>query len=172
MGGRGTYDPNIAETATQWVDKYLPRHDAFRDNPWAILYEYIDLTCPGSKFILTQRDPASWIASVVGSFEKKRPSPMRKWIYGHGSPIGHEEAYVARYERHNEEVMKYFAGRGNDLLIMELAAGDGWEKLCRFLEMENIQDLPFPRRNASEDKKKLSFKARRYVRKIRNRLEP
>lgn len=172
IGGRGTYDPNIAQTATRWVDRYLPRHDAFRDNPWAILYEYLDRKCPGSRFILTQRDSASWIASVVGSFEKKRPTPMRQWIHGHASPIGHEDSYVARYEQHNADVLEYFAGRGQDLLVMELAKGDNWEKLCRFLQVDIVQDLPFPRRNALEDKKKLSFKARRYLRKIRRRLKP
>jgi hypothetical protein len=169
-GAKGTWDPRISETVLQWVDCCLPEYDAFRDNPWCVLYEYLDARCPHSKFILTVRDPQSWIRSVVDNFEKKRPTPMREWIYGHGTPSGNEEVYLARYNRHNAEVRNYFAGREGDLLVMDLENGDGWEQLCRFLGVPVVEDQPFPRRNRLVDKRKPSFKARRLLRKIRRRL--
>jgi hypothetical protein len=169
-GGKGAYDPQIAVTAVEWVEQFLPRSDAFRDNPWCILYEYLDRRCPGSKFILTVRDPDSWIRSVVTSFEDKHPTPMREWIYGYATPNGNEAAYLARYNRHNRDVRRYFEGRESDLLVMDLARGDGWERLCGFLGRATVTDEPFPRRNTVEGKKKPMFKARRLLRKVRRRF--
>jgi hypothetical protein len=35
-------------------------------------------------------------------------------------------------ERHDREVMEYFKNREEDLLVLDIAAGEGWEKLCPF----------------------------------------
>jgi hypothetical protein len=35
-------------------------------------------------------------------------TPMREWIHGLGRPKGNENIYIARYERHNRQVMEYF----------------------------------------------------------------
>ena len=48
-----------------------------------------------------------------------------------------------RLEGHNKEVREYFKDRPNDLLVMNICAGDGWEKLCPFLD-KNIPAGPFP----------------------------
>lgn len=45
----------------------------------------------------------------------------------------------------------YFAGRPEDLLIMDICAGDGWEKLCPFLGFE-IPETPFPHLNTRAEK--------------------
>lgn len=151
-GAHGTRDPNISETVYQWVENHLPLYDAFRDNPWAVLYEYLDHLCPGSKFILTVREPESWLSSIV-SHCGRRSTSMRKWIYGFGNPRGHEQEYMARYMRHNAEVLKYFSGReGTDLLVMDLQKGDGWERLCPFLGLQTISNTPFPHRNRASNR--------------------
>lgn len=140
----------VYEIAFALVDQY----DAFSDNPWPIIYQALDQKYPGSRFILTLRSTESWVASMVKYFGTAK-TPMRKWIYGVGNPAGNEAIYAARYERHNREVLEYFRGRPNDLLVMNFADGDGWEKLCAFLHKE-IPPVPFPHTNKASvrDKKK------------------
>lgn len=149
-GPNGVNDPNIGENVYSLVDSLVGRFDAFRDNPWPILYRYLDQKHPGSKFILTVRDSASWIRSQIRHFGK-RQTPMRKWIYGHGCPEGHERAYIQRYEQHNNDVLRYFDGRDNDLLVMDLTRGDGWESLCLFLG-HTAPTSPFPHANRARSR--------------------
>ena len=70
-------------------------------------------------------------------------TPMREWIYGVGHPKGNEDIYIARYERHNREVMEYFKHRSEQLLVFNITAGEGWTKLCPFLN-EQIPAISFP----------------------------
>ena len=147
-GANGARDPQISQEivlqmAFRLVDEY--EYNAFKDNPWPIIYRELDAQYPGSKFILTIRPTNEWITSVVRHFDTSY-TPMRKWIYGVGYPKGNEEIYMARYERHNREVMAYFQDRPHDLLVLRMTEGDGWEKLCTFLGKE-VPMIPFPHAN-------------------------
>jgi hypothetical protein len=160
-GPNGVREPLISqESALQMafrlVDEY--EYNAFKDNPWPIIYRELDAQYPGSKFILTIRPTKEWISSAVRHFDTHY-TPMRKWIYGVGYPKGNEEIYVARYERHNREVMAYFQDRPHDLLILNLAEGNGWEKLCRFLEKEG-PTIPFPHANQKANRRNRKRRAR------------
>ena len=53
--------------------------------------------------------------------------------------------YLQSFRDHNREVVEYFAGR-DDLLVMDVEKGDGWEKLCGFLGT-GIPDTPYPWKN-------------------------
>ncbi len=158
-GPNGVSDPDIAKNVLPMAYSLVDDFDAFQDNPWPIIYKELDAKFPGSKFILTLRSSESWIKSQVNHFGKKE-TPMRKWIYGVGSPEGNEDIYVDRFKCHYEEVIEYFKDRPHDLLIMDLPNGDGWEKLCTFLERD-IPPTPFPQANKASDrqiKKPLLFK--------------
>jgi hypothetical protein len=134
------------DRAVAWrtAQALLPRFDAFQDNPWPLLFREIDRELPGSLFVLTERPDEEWLASVVRHFGRER-TPMREWIYGEGSPVGHEDRYLERYRRHNREVREHFAGR-EDLLVMDITRGDGWELLCTFLG-HAVPEEPFPHSN-------------------------
>ncbi len=164
-GPNGVNDPDIAKNVTKMVRKLVRRYDAFQDNPWPVLYRELDVEYPGSKFILTKRDPDAWIKSQVGHFGAKE-TPMRKWIYGVGSPLGHEDIYIKRYVDHNRDVEEYFSERPDDLLLMELSSGDGWEKLCAFLDKQ-IPSVPFPHANKSGERKSTGRKRSWYNRLLR-----
>jgi hypothetical protein len=151
-GPNGVQDPDIATNVSQYIDELTPRFDAFQDNPWPIVFRELDGRFPGSKFILTIRDSAGWIRSVVDHFGS-RDTPMRRWIYGVGHPLGHEATYVRRYEEHNRAVLRHFRDRPGDLLVLNVTAGDGWRKLCPFLG-HGIPDFPFPHTNAAADRNK------------------
>lgn len=151
-GGNWTRDPDVAGMALDRALELVPQYDAFQDNPWPMLYKEMDKAFPGSKFILTLRDPQKWVASIVKNFGTD-VTPMREWIYGkaYGFPKGNEALYVERFERHNREVLDYFRDRKQDLLVMNLTEGDGWEKLCPFLGVQPPAE-PFPRANVRTEK--------------------
>jgi len=125
--------------------KIMEEFDACQDNPWPIIYKELDQRFPGSKFILTERDAQGWIRSAVNHFGTDN-TEMRRWIYGVGHPVGNEDVYTERYERHNREVREYFKDRPGDLLIVNWAEGDGWKEMCAFLGVE-VPSKPFPHTN-------------------------
>lgn len=147
-GPNGVRDRNIAHNVLDLAQSLVPQFDAFQDNPWPIIYKEMDAAWPGSKFILTERDPDAWLRSQVHHFGKQT-RPMRKWIYGAGCPAGNEDVYRERFVRHYREVPEYFADRPDDLLVMNIAAGDGFEKLCPFLG-KPMPSEPFPHANKAE----------------------
>jgi hypothetical protein len=137
--------------AKQKIKELSPHYDAFQDMPWPILYEWLDKEYRNSKFVLTVRPKKEWINSVCKHFGN-RFIKRHKWIYGKGDPIGNQKKYLKKYENHNKEVVDYFEGRiGDDLLIMEITSGDGWDKLCPFLG-DSVPFAPFPKSNMSHEK--------------------
>jgi hypothetical protein len=160
-GPNGTKDPDIAEKVYDMAYSLVEQYDAFQDNPWPVLYKELDKKYPGSKFILTRRSAESWIRSQVKDFGLSE-TPMRHWIYGVGCPEGNEDIFVARYERHNREVLEYFRDRPEDLLVFDLPTGAGWENLCPFLG-EEVPATPFPHAN----KASLSRKVKNFFSHIR-----
>ena len=130
------------------IDKVLnisQPFDALQDVPWALLYKELDRKYPGSKFILTTRDENKWIRSVLNHF-KDTYIPLHEWIYGVKTAMGNEEVYLTKYNVHYKEVQQYFKDREEDLLILSLTEGDGWEKLCKFLN-KDIPKKKFPHSN-------------------------
>lgn len=150
-GGNWVRDLRVQQVALQRALEIVPQYDAFQDNPWPMLYQEMDKAFPNSKFILTMRDPQKWAASMVKNFGTD-VTPMREWIYGQGRgfPKDNEALYMARMEQHNRDVLAYFQGR-QDLLVMNLTEGQGWEVLCPFLN-EPLPERPFPRANVRTEK--------------------
>lgn len=141
-GSVATEDPDVASRVHEIAFALLDQYDAFEDNPWPVLWRELDARRPGSRFILTIRPADAWVRSVVRFFGEKT-TPMREWIYGAGSPVGSEALYRERFERHTEEVLRYFRDRPGDLLVLKITEGDGWPELCSFLG-RSIPEEPFP----------------------------
>ena len=150
------------------VQHTVDRYDAVEDNPYPIIYKELDLLYPGSKFILTLREPNSWYKSVTRHIGNLR-DPMHEWIYGFGKglPKNNKENTLDVYNNHNAGVIEYFKNRPDDLLIVDFTKGDGWEKLCSFL-LVDIPDTPFPHaNNAKKNAPDTSIKRKLKVRKKR-----
>ncbi len=55
-----------------------------------------------------------------------------------------------RRMKRESQTREYFKGRPDDLLILDICGGDGWEKLCNFLSLP-IPSVDFPFENAKSD---------------------
>lgn len=164
IGLTGGHDPDLARNALPMALALVPKHDAFVDNPWPVLFRELDDAFPGSRFILTERAPEDWIRSVVNHFGTHQ-TPMRKWIYGAGSPVGNEALYLQRYVAHNEAVKAHFAGRNRDFLHFPVPSGAGWSELCRFLG-HDVPRLSFPHANARLKMPERAGLTRRLLRRV------
>lgn len=153
-GKRAYLDHISEEQSEEWLFnhnykrliKYIDPYQAIVDNPWNILYKEIDHSYPKCKFVLTIRDEDNWIKSMIEYFKIVPKTKMNTWIYNHICPEGNEELFKKRYRYQESQVRNYFSDRPTDLLVMNIENGDGWNKLCPFLDKPILQ-LPFPHMN-------------------------
>jgi hypothetical protein len=125
--------------------------DTFEDWPWIILYKKLDETFPGSKFILTKRDPEKWVKSYQNMLDTQGDADdhlneVRRILYDLPFPNVTKEQLIARFEQHNAEVIAYFSQRPNDLLVVDWSSNNGWDNLCTFLG-KDIPKQSFPHAN-------------------------
>ena len=118
------------------------RYDAFSDTPITNYFYLADVQYPGSKFILTVRDLDDWLDSRRRHVEKNQRRKAMGEYDGKFLTVD-LDAWEAEYRHHEGAVRSYFAGRPDDLLVLDVAAGQGWEPLCEFLGHE-VPEAPFP----------------------------
>ena len=133
----------------------LENCDGITDLTIVPYYAQLDSIFPETKFILTIRDQKAWLNSMKTHWQEKVDDQtkseyelkmsiryfLRTAVYGCQSYSAARLSYV--YELHHKNVLDYFKGRDNSLLIMNINNGDGWEKLCPFLGLD-IPDIEFP----------------------------
>lgn len=130
------------------------------DWPTAAFYKELYASYPNAKFILTHRSKESWAESFGSTIYKlltdreKAPPPVQEWlnmvvkvIEKSGFPMGLDfEGLANRYEAHNKAVRDLIPPK--QLLVYQVK--EGWEPLCKFLNME-IPAKEFPRTNNREE---------------------
>lgn len=121
------------------------------DIPVVRFYKELDKHFPESKFIYTIRDKESWLISCENHFvHKKKNQTAKGWksdnrIAVYGAIDYTPEQWLKRYNEYDKEIKEYFKDRPNDLLIMDICAGDGWEKLLPFINLDvKYPTFPFP----------------------------
>ncbi len=129
-------------------------HDALTDTPIPSFYRQLDARFPGSKFVLTVRDREGWLKSCRKQFSERfgaTQNEAHKRLFQdlYGTNVFDEPRFVGGYERFVAGVLDYFRDRPRDLLVMDIAAGDGWDKLCPFLGRA-VPDVPFPKANVTQ----------------------
>lgn len=125
----------------------LRDHDGMLDLPAASFFARLDRSYPGSRFVLTTRDPAEWVGAVAGHYEglladwESHPPRFREFseritarVYGDFPPT--REGIARAGERHERAVDEHFAGRDGDLLRLDVCGGGGWAELASFLGVE------------------------------------
>ena len=145
-------DPTTLSLLTngQYELPILEKYRGISDIQAAIYFAQFDETYPGSKFILTTRPRQQWLKAVRRKL--KRTSSVRHAnadyrdvfrlaCYGEIEPS--DSRLLWCYDRHHEAVRSHFRKRDTDLLTLDIANGEGWERLCPFLGAA-IPDKAFP----------------------------
>lgn len=149
------YDRIMKRVNTNELDKLIELYNVFSDNPWPILYKYLDEKYPNAKFILFYRDSNEWLKSVQQYFGNTS-SNFRKLLYkNNGSPYTNPDVYIQTYEKHNSDVINYFMDRKDKLLVINLDDNDIeiGKVISDFLNL-NI-NKKFPKMNKSSISKNL-----------------
>jgi hypothetical protein len=149
----------------------LEKYRAVTDIPVAPYYAELDHCYPNSKFILTVRDVESWLRSLEADWKfsegwRKTNRDFRaffEFIFAvvYGTLEFNRERCARVYQRHCEQIRAYFKNRPDDLLILNVCSGQGYERLCPFLGLPVLSES-FPVRNTSEDKQRASA----YIKKV------
>ena len=108
-------------------------------------FELADAQYPGSRFILTVRELGTWLDSRRRHVEKNRENRAAGLYDGDFLDID-IEGWTADYEAHVARVSAYFRDRPDDLLVFDVAGGDGWVPICTFLGRP-VPPTPFPWEN-------------------------
>lgn len=121
-------------------------YNAFADTVIPLMYE--ELWRPEDKFILSLRDVNDWYKSICKHLRwsgcvSKIKRDLRMRLFDTGGE--HEPTLKYAFLRHEIHVKNFFRDKDN-LLIMDICEGDGWEKLCPFLG-KKVPDIKFPHQN-------------------------
>ncbi len=126
---------------------YLADVEAATDTPIPIYFRELDEMYPGSKFILTERPLLPWLESLGTQFINRTKEvkgfrrDLRFATYGIAGFNAMRFARIAT--EHSDAVRAHFAGRPQDLLVLNLFDDEGWPELCRFLG-HPVPKTPFP----------------------------
>jgi hypothetical protein len=141
------------------IIKYCKKAEVFQDVPFSMkdTYKTLDKEFPNSKFILTIRDNSDqWYNSLtkfhtklfgngnIPTWEdlKNAEYIYKGWIYNNfinnygltemDNPYD-KDILITHYEKHNQDIINYFKGRPDDLLIINLSEKDTYLKFCNFI---------------------------------------
>ncbi len=129
--------------------------DGASDNGCTIFYKYLDYKFPDSKFVLLTRELKPWLDSAeyihgYTPIDRSEDLMIMRRMLLYETIVFDRKKFISAYHRHHEDVRRYFHDRPNDLLEMDITAGDGWEKLCPFLELP-VPEKPFAHINKRQD---------------------
>lgn len=133
---------NLGQKLLEHIDNY----EAYSDiGPIINNFEVLDIQYPKSKFIYTERDTDDWVRSRIKHISRNKYN-IENGLYNSTFTQVDIDKWKNNKRRHLLRVKKYFKNRASDLLIIDICNGDGYEKLCPFLN-KPILTKSFPKRN-------------------------
>jgi hypothetical protein len=143
-GGRIRFRPEW------WAYKY----DAWTDISASLVFAELWRTFPNARFIYTRRDMEGWLRSCERHFTlelvEDRIRQGNIWILElclacYGTLLFDRDRYRAAYAAHEAAVLDLMGG-SDRFLDLDIIGGEGWDKLCAFLDRP-VPDAPFPLSN-------------------------
>ena len=159
-------------------DRVFQKSEILEDDPFWFPKIYIELAerFPNAKFILLERDPDSWFASMCRHSNGKNPG----WSDIHARVFNREdelytvlektqqapdsqnllsitklkEHYINIYQQHTESVLKYFSNKPGRLLYDNLNNKKSFDNILTFLGLEKDASVSVPQSNKLEYIKK------------------
>jgi hypothetical protein len=163
----GPYDPQTRRELMSFLAtggnrlrlSVLRHHHGLTDVPAPVAFEALDAAYSGSRFILTVRDREGWLRSCEAFWR----SVIEPYLLDHagdpfcvyinaflgslyGVPGFDPERFSRAHDAYQTRVARYFQGREDDLLVLDVFSGQGWPELCAFLDRP-VPDAPFPFEN-------------------------
>ena len=145
---------------TDW-EALVEGWESCMDWPTCSFYKQFIETFPDAKVILNVRDPEGWYKSCYNTiyqvavvapppFEiaSRPPNKMLKRVIWEGDlqgKFGDKATALEILEQWNQEVRDTVPAEK----LLEFAVTDGWEPLCKFLEVD-VPDEPFPHLNDTQ----------------------
>jgi len=105
-------------------------------------FDLLDHFYPGSKFILNTRDFDQWLDSRRRHVERNIADKELGRYDGQFLEVD-LRGWRRQFHKHHRRVLHFFASRPDDLLVIDVTAGDGYDLLCPFLGVA-VPDTPFP----------------------------
>lgn len=172
------FQPSVAEKKTRMGKPDLKLiteygYQGTADLPMALYFEQVLEEYPDCKFILTMREDSEvWFRSwdkltqtitqptqVGGVFFKsvRQYSVYLRWLYSVVNkdetylsapfplPPQHKETAIESYEEHNRRVHEAVPAER----LLEYNVKEGWEPLCKFMDIEECPTTPFPKTNSA-----------------------
>lgn len=156
------WEDAFAGRLADW-DAIFAGYQATVDWPGCALYKELMEVYPDAKVLLSVRDPDAWYESTLHTIYRVPESlllsllkpilPFARNLYRMVNALVWDGAFDGRfedrehaigvYERHNREVESHVPSER--LLVYDVK--QGWEPLCRFLDVPVPQDRPFPHLN-------------------------
>ncbi len=155
---------------------------ALTDTPVCCIFRPLDAAYPDSKFVLTVREEQDWLRSCERHWARASRRPRQRtglaiaarrarrrfsrdsvpdhWEYValiNDHIFGVDRSFdpdrlLARRASYESDVREHFNGRQENLLVLDICAGQGWPELCAFLGVPERSE-PFPRTNVLADRK-------------------
>jgi hypothetical protein len=140
---------DLSSSLNMRMEEVLHNYDAFQDNPWCMTYKEVFQLYPQSKFILTVREPCSWLDSLKRHYRHREFEPMMYHVFGKDLiEPWNDEKLLEFYSRHILNVKKYFDRSPDSLLTIDLSKDDCWVDICQFLRCA-VPAIDFPHSNSS-----------------------
>ena len=140
----GPTSPRCRRSAvTGLVREFFAQRDSATDLPTALFYDELRAAYPSARFVLTTRDVPSWWSSARVQMKRnpKSDTLARNRFGAYGVSRAHVHMFAKRFVEHYKHVLRSVPCC--QLLVMNILAGDGWERLCPFLNEPRV-DAPFP----------------------------
>lgn len=153
------------------LKSYCKTAEFFQDIPFSLPYTFqsMDMCFPGSKFILTERDPEQWYSSMklfhlkssVHGDKALSLEALKDATYCYkgfayetkvlvydlpGDDPYDRDTLIEHYLFHNKMVKDYFRNRPNDLLVIDVTSEGAYQELCEFLGKKPLYES-FPWEN-------------------------
>ncbi|MEQ9302229.1 MAG: sulfotransferase [Cyclobacteriaceae bacterium] len=135
--------------------------DAFTDITTSYNFEELYRRFPNAKFIYTPRAVADWVRSMevhhrnyrgISDIAQLNNANNMDRFRGKASMIASQlftqySSWKVAYEIFHDRVNSFFESNNrNRLLVLDVCGGEGWEKLCGFMDV-TVPDVEFPTSN-------------------------
>jgi hypothetical protein len=131
---------DLSEEFDRLGDKLLNQWAVYLDTNWiSDNFETLYKNYPNAKFIFNTRNEDDWVES-----NKRHRSQLSEETRKEGNWEDFDEKVERDYHRkHTKRVLDFFKDKPDELLVLDICGGDGYDKLCPFLGID-IPDEPFP----------------------------